>query len=195
MEYPLVMQDTTVVCPNVNRLTAHIRWMVRRDISEVIAVERKCFEFPWSEDDFLYCLRRRNSLGMVAEYGNVIVGFMIYEIPKDKIHLLNLAVAPKLQRCGIGTAMVTKLANKLVTQNRSRVYLEVRECNLNAQLFFRSQGFLATKILKNYYDKTDEDAYVMQYQRQQQHADTDRQVVTANVDSLIGSRASRPQLG
>jgi ribosomal-protein-alanine N-acetyltransferase len=154
--------------------------MVRRDISDVVAVEQKSFEFPWSEDDFLYCLRRRNSLGMVAEYNNTIVGFMIYEIPKDKIHLLNLAVAPNFKRCGIGTAMVTKLANKLVTQNRNRVYLEVREYNLNAQLFFRSQGFRATKILKNYYDKTDEDAYVMQYQRQQLHTDTDRQIITAN---------------
>ena len=41
--------------------------------------------------------------------------------------------------------------------------LEVRETNLAAQLFFRSLGFRAVNVLRNYYDDTPEDAYVMQY--------------------------------
>ena len=40
--------------------------------------------------------------------------------------------------------------------------LEVRESNLDAQCFFRAIGFKAVSVLRDFYDDTDEDAYVMQ---------------------------------
>jgi ribosomal-protein-alanine N-acetyltransferase len=59
--------------------------------------------------------------------------------------------------------MVAKLIGKLSSQRRSRITLEVRETNLAAQLFFRSQAFRAVSVLRRYYDDTPEDAYLMQY--------------------------------
>ena len=41
----------------------HIRWMIRRDMPEVLAIEAASFEFPWLEDDFIRCLRQRNCIG------------------------------------------------------------------------------------------------------------------------------------
>ena len=41
--------------------------------------------------------------------------------------------------------------------------LEVRETNLAAQLFFRQRGFKAISVLRDFYDDTTEDAYLMQY--------------------------------
>ena len=32
------------------------------------------FEFPWSEEDFIRCLRQRNCIGMVAEHDEQVVG-------------------------------------------------------------------------------------------------------------------------
>jgi [ribosomal protein S18]-alanine N-acetyltransferase len=29
----------------------HIRWMIRRDMPEVLAIEAASFEFPWLEDE------------------------------------------------------------------------------------------------------------------------------------------------
>ncbi len=46
----------------------HIRWMIRRDMPEVLAIEATSFEFPWLDDDFVRTLRRRNCIGMVAEH-------------------------------------------------------------------------------------------------------------------------------
>ena len=46
---------------------AHIRWMIRRDMPDVLGIESNCFEFSWTEDDFIRCLRQRNCIGMVAE--------------------------------------------------------------------------------------------------------------------------------
>lgn len=142
----------------------HIRWMIRRDMSEVLGIERSSFEFPWSEDDFIRCLRQRNCIGMVAEYDGQVVGCMVYELHKNRLHILNFAVHMDFRRSGVGKQMLNKLIGKLSPQRRSRILLEVRETNLVAQLFFRSVGFRATTVLRDFYDDTTEDAYLMSYE-------------------------------
>jgi len=141
----------------------HIRWMIRRDMPHVLAIEQEAFEFPWSEEDFIRCLRQRNCIGMVAEVDDRIVGFMVYELHKTRLHLLNFAVATEWRRRGVGTQMAHKLLGKLSQQRRTRITLEVRETNLAAQLFFRKAGFRAVTVMRNFYDDTPEDAYVMQF--------------------------------
>ncbi len=144
-------------------LRVHIRWMIRRDMPEVLLAEQQSFDYPWSEEDFLRCLRQRNCIGMVAEQGERVVGFMIYELHKTKLHILNFAVHPAYRRQQVGVQMVAKLVSKLSSHRRTRITLEVRETTLPAQVFFRSQGFLALRVLRGYYEDTGEDAYQMQY--------------------------------
>ncbi len=137
--------------------------MIRRDMSEVLQIEQGSFEFPWCEDDFIRCLRQRNCIGMVAEQGERVVGFMIYELHKTRLHVLNFAVLPEHRRLNVGQQMIDKLVSKLSSQRRTRISLEVRETNLAAQLFFKQTGFRATAVLRDFYDDSTEDAYVMQY--------------------------------
>lgn len=152
-------------------ISVHIRWMIRRDMPEVLEVERQSFEFPWSEDDFVRCLRQRNCIGMVAEHGDQVAGFMIYELHKTRLHILNFAVDPELRRQGVGETMVRKLVGKLSPQRRNRIMLEIRETNLAAQLFFRDCGFRAVSVLRDFYDDTTEDAYLMQYRYKAEQAE------------------------
>ena len=149
--------------PHKQSLSVHIRWMIRRDMPEVLAAEEASFEFPWSEDDFIRCLRQRNCIGMVAEQQERVVGFMIYELHKNRLHILNFAVHPDFCRRGVGGQMVRKLVSKLSPQRRSRIMLEVRETNLAAQLFFKQLGFRAISLLREFYEDTPEDAYLMQF--------------------------------
>jgi ribosomal-protein-alanine N-acetyltransferase len=144
-------------------LRVHIRWMIRRDMPEVLGTEQESFEYPWTEEDFLRCLRQRNCIGMVAEQGEKVVGFMIYELHKAKLHILNFAVHPGCRRSGVGGQMVSKLISKLSSHRRTRITLEVRETNLPAQLFYRSQGFKAVRVMRCFYEDTGEDAYLLQY--------------------------------
>ena len=146
-----------------DQLGIHVRWMIRRDMPEVLGIEQEAFEFPWSEEDFTTCLRQRNCIGMVGEVADSVVAFMIYELHRSRLHVLNLAVTRAHRRLGIGTRMMEKLAGKLTPERRDRIALEVRETNLPAQLFFRSLGFRATSVLKDFYQDTTEDAYIMQY--------------------------------
>jgi ribosomal-protein-alanine N-acetyltransferase len=141
----------------------HIRWMIRRDMPEVLQTEADSFEFAWTEEDFLRCLRQRNCIGMVAEQNEKVIGFMIYELHKAKLHILNFAVCPQYRRLGVGGQMVGKLVGKLSSHRRTRITLEVRETNLAAQLFFRSLGFRAVRVLRGFYADSGEDAFLMQY--------------------------------
>jgi ribosomal-protein-alanine N-acetyltransferase len=145
--------------------------MIRRDMPEVLAIEAEGFEFPWSEEDFARCLRQRNCIGMVAELDDRVAGFMVYELHKTRIHVLNFAVAEDFRRRGVGSQMIAKLIAKLSVQRRSRIILEVRETNLGAQLFFRENGFRAISVLHSRYADTPEDTYVMQYRhRPERHS-------------------------
>lgn len=144
------------------RPTTHIRWMIRRDMEAVLQIENECFQFPWDEDEFIRCIRRRNCIAMVAEWGDEILGFMVYELHKNRIQLLNIAVAEDNRRFGVGSAMIDKLAGKLSHERRNRILLEVRETNLGGQLFFRANGFKALSVLREFYEDSDEDAYLMQ---------------------------------
>ena len=147
-------------------ITAHVRlmWMCRkRDIPEVLRIERQSFEFPWNEEDFKNYLHQQNSVSIIAEHNKQVVAFMMYELYKKQLHLSSLAVNPDFRRNGIGSQMINELINQLSHQHRNRILLEVREANLSAQLFFHAQEFHAVSILHGFYDDTMEDAYQMQY--------------------------------
>ena len=82
-------------------LKIQIRWLIRRDMHDVLTIERASFDHPWTEEDFLCCLRQRNCIGMVAEHDHRIIGFMIYELHKSKLRVLNFATTPDMRRHGI----------------------------------------------------------------------------------------------
>ncbi|MEZ6049047.1 MAG: ribosomal protein S18-alanine N-acetyltransferase [Planctomycetaceae bacterium] len=146
------------------RLDVQIRWLIRRDMPEVLEIEQSSFDHSWTEEDFLCSLRQRHCIGMVVELNDEIIGYMIYELHKVSLRILNFAVAEPYRRHGIGVQMIQKLIDKLSQQRRSEIELTVRETNLSAQKFFHSQGFRAVNVMRSHYNDTEEDAYLMRYQ-------------------------------
>jgi len=167
-------------------LRVHIRWMIRRDMPEVLDIEQGSFEFPWYEEDFIRCLRQRNCIGMVAEHGERVVGFMIYELHKTRLHILNFAVAESFRQRDVGRQMAEKLISKLSSQRRTRISLEVRETNLPAQLFFKQLGFRATSVLRSYYEDSPEDAYLMQFRYEPDEIEATIPIRGSRIDRLAG---------
>jgi [ribosomal protein S18]-alanine N-acetyltransferase len=145
------------------RLRVYIRWMIRRDMPEVLDIGNRSFDYPWPEEDYLALLRQHNHIGMVAEIGERIVGFMIYQLRKTAIYVPTFAVDPNYRRRGVGNQMVAKLVGKLSSHRRTRIVLHVRESNLPAQHFWAAMGFRAEGVEREFYEDTGEDAYRMQY--------------------------------
>lgn len=148
---------------NPDPVKVHVRWIIRRDMPDVMAIEAGSNYQSWTEDVFLRCLRQNNCIGMVAECGDKVLGFMIYELHKHKMHLLNFAVHPDWRRREVGTQLMLKLVSKLSAHRRPRITVEVRENNLEAQLFFRKLNFSAVRLLSGFYEDSGEDAYLMEY--------------------------------
>ena len=142
-----------------------IRWMIRDDFVRVLELEKQIFEFPWSEDELLSCLKMSRVIGMVISYQstNQVIGYMVYELNKTHIAILNLVVESDFQRRNVGSQLLKRLMDKLSFSKKSRMTVTVRESNLSAQMFFSAHDFRATSILKKSYEENDEDAYVMQY--------------------------------
>lgn len=145
------------------KFPVQIRWMIRRDISEILAIEQASFDFGWTEEYFLSTLCQPNYINIVAEHDNKVTGFMIYELYKNHLHIMNFAVHPNFRRRGVGRTMVEKIINKLSQRCRKKITLELRETNVQAQIFFQLQGFMAVGVLRQHYEDSGEDAYLMQY--------------------------------
>lgn len=131
--------------------SAHIRWMIRKDVPDVMAIERESFESPWTEQDLINCLRQRNCIGMVIESDGDVAGFMIYELHKSRLEILNFAVHPQHRNNGLGSKMLDKLFGKL-GERRHTIGLQIVDSNLPAHLFFSRHGFMATEIVKQPYE-------------------------------------------
>ena len=160
-EFAVKPEDKTTKRKKIGK--CQVRCLIRRDMAELLRIERDSFEQHWTEEDFLDCLRQRNCIGNVCEFKGQIVGFMIYERHKTRLHILNFAVDPDFCRQGVGSQMIDKLIGKLSQQRRTGITLEVRDSNLAAQLFFQNQGFGAVGVLRGHYEDTTDDAYQMEY--------------------------------
>lgn len=153
--------------PENSRVQVQMRWLKRNDIPRVLQIDSECFDIPWNKQDFLYCLYHCDSSGcMIAEVSTQeVVGFVAYYLLPSiqTIRIENFAVACEFQRRKVGSQIVDRLKLKPTPSRCTSISLKVRETNLIAQQFFRSQGFRAVTTLHNSYDTTDEDAYGMVY--------------------------------
>ena len=138
-----------------------IRWLIRSDMPDVLRIETASFDCPWTGDEFVECLRQRNSIAKVMERDQKIVAYVVYQLHESHIEILDLAVDTSCRRSGAGTAMVDQLLDKLSHQRRTALKVTVRERALPAQQFFRSMGFRAIEVLRDHWEG--EDGYVMQY--------------------------------
>jgi ribosomal-protein-alanine N-acetyltransferase len=130
-------------------------------MTEVLDIEKASFENPWLEEDFFRRFRQRNCICVVAENDDQIDGYMVYKLFKHRFEILNLAVHPAVRRQGIADELVSRLIR--IHSDRTAIEVTIRETNLSGQLFFKSLGFKAVEILRDYFDDVDEDAYLMRY--------------------------------
>jgi ribosomal-protein-alanine N-acetyltransferase len=148
--------------------TTSIRWMLTKDLDAVTSIELISNEYYIGRDELVALLRKRSVVAMVAEENETVVGFMIYELLNRRIQLLDIAVQVASRKKGIGTMLIDKLKGKLLLKHRVKISAEIRETNLDCLNFLKKQEFKATKVLKDYFKDTNEDAFVMQFALKQE---------------------------
>ena len=132
------------------------------DLVPVRAIEHASFDDPWSDDALLgELLADALRLPLVAEIEGEVAGFLMAWKVADQLHILNIAVHPKIRRGGIATAMLLAGAERARDLGLCEITLEVRRGNGSALAFYRKHGFIEVGVRERYYPDTGEDALIM----------------------------------
>ena len=94
--------------------TVTYRPMTVEDISQVYAVECRCFPSPWSKNLFFREVSCNDAaIYIVAVVGEQIVGYAGMWIILDEGHITNIAVDPSFRRRGIAQGLLGELTRML----------------------------------------------------------------------------------
>jgi ribosomal-protein-alanine N-acetyltransferase len=152
------------------RARLEIRRMSPLDLEEVMVIERAAFLHPWSPELFRRELEHDWSTILVAvepltsasgKGSERIVGFLIYWLVHDEVHILNVAVAPENRRKGIARMLMAETERRAHLANAALLTLEVRRSNQGALELYREFEYRAVGVRPNYYVDEGEDAIVM----------------------------------
>ena len=139
-----------------------IRPMSENDVSEVIAVERASYQFPWSEGIFRDCLRV-GYVCRVVTVNDAIIGYGVMSVGAGEAHILNLCIGDAYRCRGVGRRLLTYLIDRGAAAGMSEAFLEVRPSNTSAIRLYLSVGFEQVGMRRGYYQAVGgrEDAAVL----------------------------------
>ena len=110
---------------------------------------------PWTANQVAEVLRSDVNSCALAEDEGLLVGFLVWQETDFEAEVLQIAVLPSYQGRKIATALFDFLpADK-------EIFLEVRESNKPALLFYKKEKFEEIARRKAYYHAPVEDAIVM----------------------------------
>ena len=148
--------------------------MQERDLDEVLALEKASFSEPWTKKMFLGELRgnafatnlvaRAGAAGYGADVAaGALLGYVMFWVVFEELHLMNLAVNPDVRCRGIGTKLVRHALSVGADRGAKTALLEVRASNQAALIMYEGLGFIRRGVRKGYYDRPREDAVVMAF--------------------------------
>jgi ribosomal-protein-alanine N-acetyltransferase len=91
-----------------------------------------------------------------------VLGYCVFEVVADEMHVHNLAVHPRHRGRGLGRVLLRQALGLGAGRGAQSALLEVRQSNWPALHLYRSLGFHATSIRRDYYVHPVEDALVLQ---------------------------------
>ncbi|GEJ58066.1 ribosomal protein S18-alanine N-acetyltransferase [Anaeromyxobacter diazotrophicus] len=146
------------------------RRMALDDLARVMEIEKDGFAHPWSADllrremvhdwsTILLATELRDGRAGVAR--EAILGFIVFWLVHDELHVLNIATALEARRRGVGRALMDEAAQRARRGGAVLATLEVRRSNASAIALYRALGYRQVGIRPNYYADEGEDAIVM----------------------------------
>lgn len=139
-----------------------IRKMTMDDINQVYFIENQSFFEPWSKETLLKEMQVNKFLEYyVYEEGGEVLGFYIANYILDEAELYTLAVREDSRKNGIGGELLGHLEKRSRIKKMKKIFLEVSTKNEKAIKLYSKFSFKVVGLRKNYYSKTNEDAYIM----------------------------------
>lgn len=133
------------------------------DVERVLEIEKEGFLHPWSRELVERELDHSWSRLLLAEDGpgGAVVGYIVFWIVHDEVHVLNVATALAARRRGVGRALMEASEEEGRRHGARLSTLEVRRSNEAAIALYLALGYRRIGVRPNYYAEEKEDAIVM----------------------------------
>src|SRR3989454_10949588 len=137
-----------------------IRRMTAADLDDVMVIERAAFRPPWSpglfrrelEHDWSTILVALEPLTSASGRGSErVVGFLIYWLVHDEVHILNVAVAPEQRRKGIARMLMGETERRAHQAGAALRSLGGRRSKQAALELYRDFDYRAVGVRPNYH--------------------------------------------
>jgi [ribosomal protein S18]-alanine N-acetyltransferase len=158
-------KDPPTVCHEANPKEGFlIRAFREEDAAEVSEILSEAPEASgWSVEVTRATFLVGGVSGFVSENGGSLTGFILGRQVGDEGEILNLAVARKNRRLGAGTALAKAMLSAFEGRGVWRVFLEVRESNSVATVFYTRLGFRQVGRREGYYHGPSEAALILEH--------------------------------
>lgn len=156
-----MLDDITTHATTSFGLELKFRLLAATDIPVVMELERSAHSHPWRQSSFESCVNGRQKCWLAEHHGE-LVGYVVVTHGGGDAELLNISVAPKFQRKGVGSCLLQH-AVTYVKPHADMLFLEVRVSNRKAIELYAKEGFFEVGMRKNYYPTVNgnEDALLM----------------------------------
>ena len=140
-----------------------IRPVLRSELPAVHAIEQVCFRNPWPLQIFELEMDHDWSRlwGAFRPGGEALLGYLLFWLVYDEIHVLNLATHPAERRRSVARALLRRLDAEARRLESRFLTLEVRMSNAAALCLYETEGFEVVGRRPKYYTDNAEDALVM----------------------------------
>lgn len=154
-------------CPNLDKQP--------RD-GELAALERRCFERPWSAADYArlrsnpmvsaWILRGSGFVRSGAVQSGVLKSagaphaFVCFQLVAAELEIFRIGVVPQHRKTGQARRLLRKVLEYARQEGAMNVYLEVRAGNAAARRLYESAGFLRVGARESYFQHPREDALI-----------------------------------
>lgn len=133
------------------------------ELPEVLALEARAFEHPWTEQNMRGELDGAHShVALLRDADGSLLGYVVYWIVVDEATVLRVAVEPSRRRQGFAKRLVDDVLTQARGAGCRTVNLEVRRSNSGALGLYEGAGFNRIAVRAGYYRQPTEDAIVMQ---------------------------------
>ena len=147
------------------KLALSLHSILLTDVDKLMPIENACHSHPWSKKTFQSCIGGRYFGEFAQVNGQIPLGFYIGQLVMDEATLMDICVEPKAQGKGYGKVLLKQFLTQAKKHGAAKIWLEVREKNVSAQLLYMNAGFVETNRRTGYYPSSSgfgyEDAIVM----------------------------------
>ncbi|MFH2131259.1 MAG: GNAT family N-acetyltransferase [bacterium] len=136
-----------------------------RFLDSIVELDAACFpQHPWDAAIWKGLFDHHRLLVYLVLLQKQPVGLLAASLLPPEAELLRFGVRQNFRRQSVGSGLLDGLVRELTRLSITTLFLEVREDNRPACLFYRAKGFITVGKRKDYYCRPRSSALILSYQ-------------------------------